>query len=166
MEGKKHMNDNNNKPKLELQVNVPTKVKLLQDNAATGESQYGKWFLYNVLSDGQEQSFFAPEQIVKFISENNLKRHSELEITKKLVKNGSKNTADFLIEIVSNGKSQDTSTNTNDTNNQKRTDYDNMVEALKEALKIRESLNSDVIVVNKIGITLFIQKCKGMHQNY
>ena len=160
------MNDNNKPKKLELLVNVPTKLKLLQDQPATGESQYGKWFLYNVLSNDQEQSFFAPEPVVKFISENNLKRHSEIIITKKLVKNGSKNTADFLIEIVSNGKSQDTSTNTNDTNNQKRSDFDNMVEALKEALKIREHLKSDIIDVNKIGITLFIQKCKDNHQNY
>ena len=159
------MNENT-KPKLELQVNIPQKIMLLQDQPATGENQYGKWFLYNVLAENKEQSFFAPEPVVKFISENNLKRHSELEITKKLVKNGSKNTADFLIEIVSNGKSQDASTNTNDTNNQKRTDYDNMVEALKEALKIREYLKSDIIDVNKIGITLFIQKCKGNHQNY
>ena len=89
-----------------------------------------------------------------------------MEITKKLVKNGNKNTADFLIEIISNGKSQDASTNTNDTNNQKRNDYDNMVEALKEALKIKQYLKSDIIDVNKIGITLFIQKCKGTHQNY
>ena len=154
------MNDNN-KPKLELQVNIPTKVKLLQDQPATGESQYGKWWLYNILVDEKEKSFFAPEKVVQFISDNQLKRNCEIEITKKLVKNGNKNTADFLIEIVSNGKSQDTSTNTNDTNNQKRNDYDNMVEALKEALKIKENLKSDIIDVNKIGITLFIQKCRG-----
>jgi len=161
------MNDNNNtKAKLELQINIPKKIKLLQDQPATGENQYGKWWLYNVLSNDQEQSFFAPEPVVKFISENGLKRNSEIEITKKLVKNGNKNTADFQIEIVSNGKSQDTSTNTNDTNNQKRNDYENMVEALKEALKIKEYLKSDIIDVNKIGITLFIQKCKGTHQSY
>ena len=154
------MNENNKtKQKLELQVNIPTKVKLLQDNPAIGENQYGKWFLYNVLSNNKEQSFFAPEQVVKFISQYNLKRHSEIEITKKLVKNGNKNTADFLIELVSNGNPQDTSSNPINSEGHGSNGYETMLDAVKEAMKIREELGVDVDI-NKIGITLFIQKCK------
>ena len=162
------MNGNNNKLKLELQVNIPQKIKLLQDNPATGESQYGKWFLYNVLSDDQEQSFFADEKVVNFISENQLKKNSEIEITKKLVKNGRKNVADFEISIVQNGTAQG---NGNPGANgehelpsgeekfQVSPEFQTMLQSMNEALMLRDKLGGDVDV-SKIGITLFLTKIK------
>ena len=158
----------NNKPKLELQVNVPTKVKLLQDQPATGTSQYGDWWLYNVLSNNQEQSFFADEKVVNFISENNLKRNSELEITKKLIKNGKKNVTDFEISIVQNGTAQG---NGNPGANgehelpsgeeqfQVSPEFQTMLQSMNEALMLRDKLGGDVDV-SKIGITLFLTKIK------
>lgn len=176
------MNGNNTKPKLELQVNVPQKIKLLLDQPATGTSQYGDWWLYNVLSNEQELSFFAPESVVKFITENSLKRNSELEITKQIIKNGKKNVTDYKISIVNKeaeeedrkvhteptGKAKVSSTDngvpeSNQTQNSN--EYKKMLYSMKEAVLIRNELGADVDI-NKIGITLFIQKCKDNHQNY
>lgn len=163
------MNDNNNnKTKLELEVNVPTKVKLLQDQPATGTSQYGDWWLYNVLANGQEKSFFAPEQVVEFISDNQLKKNSEIEITKKLVKNGKKNVTDFEISIVQNGiAKRNGSPGANGEHELPSTDeqyqvspeFQTMLQSMNEALMLRDKLGGDVDV-SKIGITLFLTRIK------
>jgi len=55
------------KQKLELQVNIPTTIKLLQTDPATGENNYGKWYLYNIECEGSEYSYFAPEKVVKLL---------------------------------------------------------------------------------------------------
>ena len=158
--------NNNNKPKLELEVNVKKKIKLLQDKAATGVSSYGKWWLYNVLSNDQEQSFFAPEQVVEFISENQLKKNSELEITKKLVKNGKKNVTDFEISIVQNGAAKgnpgsngEPELPSSDEQYQVSSEFKTMLHSMNEALMLRDKLGGDVDV-SKIGITLFLTKIK------
>jgi hypothetical protein len=173
------MNNNGNKPKLELQLNIPCKIKLLQDTPATGESSYGRWFLFNVNAEDQDQSFFAPEQVVKFILDNDLKKNSELLITKKIIKNGKKNITDFEIKIISTGieipsgrngdddssdvnkiEQQTTVHNTQDNNNGKASkDYTKMLDSMREALKIKSELG-DEIDSNKIGVALFIQKCR------
>jgi hypothetical protein len=158
------MNDSN-KPKLELQVNIPKKIQLLQATPVVGENQYGKWWLYNVFSDDKEQSFFAPEQVVNFISENNLKRNSELEITKRLVKNGRKNVADFEISIVQNGTAQGNGNPgspelpSSDEQYQVSSEFKTMFKSMNEALMLRDKLGGDVDV-SKIGITLFLTKIK------
>jgi hypothetical protein len=72
------------KPKLELQVNMPQTIKLLQTEPATGENAYGQWFLYNVQSNGQELSFFAPDKIVKKFQEHQVQENDEVVITKRL----------------------------------------------------------------------------------
>jgi len=88
------------KEKLELQVNIPTTVKLLQTNPATGENSYGKWWLYNVECGGTEYSYFAPEKVVNILNENNVVQDDEVVITKKLIKSGKKNITDYEVHIL------------------------------------------------------------------
>jgi len=90
------------KEKLELQVNIPTTVKLLQKNPATGENSYGKWWLYNVECEGTEYSYFAPEKVVNILNENNVVQDDEVVITKKLIKNGKKNITDYEVHVLEN----------------------------------------------------------------
>ena len=88
------------KEKLELQVNIPTTVKLLQKNPATGENSYGKWWLYNVECEGTEYSYFAPEKVVNILNENNVVQDDEVVITKKLIKSGKKSITDYEVHIL------------------------------------------------------------------
>jgi len=88
------------KEKLELQVNLPTTVKLLQTDPATGENNYGKWWLYNVECNGTEYSYFATEKVVKILQENNVGLDDEVVITKKLVKSGKKNITDYEVHVL------------------------------------------------------------------
>ena len=90
------------KPKLELQVNIPTTIKLLQSEPATGENSYGKWYLYSVECEGTEYSYFAPEKVVQQLKENNVVQDDEVVITKKLIKSGKKNITDYGVCLLEN----------------------------------------------------------------
>jgi hypothetical protein len=149
-------NNGNGKPKLELLVNIPTKIKLLQDTPATGTSQYGKWYLYNVEFEGCENSFFSPEQVQKFIEDNHLKKGDELEITKTLTKNGKTNVVDFKINLISKQNGQDTKPTNG---NGKPDDIKIMRECLISAIELQKELGS-VVDVNKIGMSLYIARTK------
>ena len=76
--------NNGNKPKVDPQLGEEVRLKLLKDKPHIGESNYGKYFLYNVedLSDGQAKSFFAPEYVHDAIQMSGLKSGSEFTIKK------------------------------------------------------------------------------------
>ena len=150
------MNNGNGKPKLELQVNIPTKIKLLQEKPATGESQYGKWWLYSVMADGIEYSLFTPEQVQKYIEEHGLKKNDELQITNTNTKSGKSNIVDFQIELVNKAESH---TNTNTTATNGSNDIKIMRECLIAAIELQKELGS-VVDVNRVGLSLYISKTK------
>lgn len=147
-------NNNGNKPKLELAYNVPTKIKLLQSEYQTGKSTVGQWYRYTVESNGTEYSFFAPESVVDFITANKLKKFSELLVTKKVSVNGKKSTTDYQVEIVLNGTSGQ-----NAPEDSVSEEYKMMLQSMREAQLIKTQLG-DAIDENKIGVALFIQKCR------
>ena len=99
------------KEKLELQVNLPTTIKLLQTDPATGENNYGKWWLYNVECNGTEYSYFATEKVVKILQENNVGLDDEVVITKKIVKSGKKNITDYEVHVLETTHSEPVVTN-------------------------------------------------------
>ena len=146
--------NNGNKPKLELAYNVPTKIKLLQSEYQTGKSTVGQWFRYTVEVEGIEYSFFPVESVVDFITANKLKKFSEILVTKKVSVNGKKSTTGYQVEIVSNGSSGQHSDE-----DKLSEEYKMMLQSMREALKIKAELG-EVIDENKIGVALFIQKCR------
>jgi hypothetical protein len=160
------------KPKLELQVNMPQTIKLLQTEPATGENAYGQWFLYNVQSNGQELSFFAPDKIVKKFQEHQVQENDEVVITKRLFKNGKTNIVDYDIAVLEqkpvtvvngyagNGHAKvatNGSVNGHDSGVSK--DYQLLLQCMTEAMLIRDELGND-IDINKLGVTLFLRKIK------
>ena len=174
------------KQKLELLVNIPTTIKLLQTEPATGENNYGTWYLYNVECEGAEYSYFAPEKVVKLLKANNVCQDEEVVITKKLVKNGKKNLVDYEVSVLEscstaaatslpNGHANGSTsgmvvtqngqiTNNNGTGHKPQQpvveyskDYPVMLQSMTEAMLIRDELGHDVDV-NKLGITLFLRK--------
>jgi hypothetical protein len=158
------MNENQ-KEKLEFQINIPTQVKLLQSQPATGTSQYGPWWLYNVESDGKEYSMFTPDAVEKFIETEKLGKGDVLEITKTVTKYGNKKLTDYKCSLVEKAKIPPApANNTNGTNgtnytNGKTDDYQLMLASMRQALQIQQELGA-VIDVNRVGISLYISKSK------
>jgi hypothetical protein len=155
------MNGNNGKPKLELLVNQPTRIKLLQDKPATGESNFGPWWLFNVEADGQEQSFFAPKEVVDFIKQNSLGKNAVISITKTLVKNGKKTTPEYKIEVVASQAAQNVEGPTAPTNGNGKSDDSIRImrECLIAGIDLQKELGS-VVDVNKVALSLYISKTK------
>jgi hypothetical protein len=161
------------KPKLDLQVNMPQTIKLLQTEPATGENSYGQWFLYNVQSNGGEYSFFAPEKVVQKFRENNVKENDEIIITKRLFKNGKSNIVDYDVAVLEqkpvtvvnghagNGYAKPVAMHSGNGHAEiPNKDYQLLLQCMSEAMMIRDELGGDVDI-NKLGVTLFLKKVKG-----
>jgi len=174
------------KPKLELQINIPSTIKLLQSEPATGENSYGQWWLYNVECEGLEYSYFAPEKVVQILKANNVGLEDEVVITKKLVKIGKKNVTDYDIHVLENNNTPGQTSNytngrTNGTNNDRQYSqngnstvgsdevaedsqpglskyYYLMLQSFQEILMIRDELGEADLDINKLAITLFLSK--------
>ena len=69
----------NNRPKLELQLNQPVRVKLLRNEPLIGENGHGKYFMYAVEDQaGEELVWFAPATAHETIQSQQLKAGSEI----------------------------------------------------------------------------------------
>jgi len=156
-----------NKPKLDLQVNIPATIKLLMDKPVTGRNAYGNWYLFGVEHEGQEYSFFATEDVAKFAEENNLRKGDSVKVTKTFVKVGKKNQTSYQLEIINKAHP---SPNVNgqavtNGNGQTLNDYKVMHDCLAQGIKLQQDLGS-VIDVNRIAITLFITRTKAKNGSY
>ena len=99
-------------------------------------------------------------KVVNFIEENHLGKDSEIEITKKIVKEGNKKITDYEIVIPGIGKVH-TTTSTNGTNgiDSNNSEFQKMYQSMNEAIAIKEKLGN-AVDASKIGITLFITRMK------
>lgn len=157
------------KPKFELDINIPRTFKLLQTDPATGQSSYGAWWLYNVICEGTEYSFFAPEKVVNNFKQNHVGQQDEITITKKITKSGKANIVDFEINIKKpNSEAPMNEQNVTDTgvinngsngNEILSGDYPLMLQAMTEAVNLRQQLGVD-IDINKLGVTLFLRRVR------
>jgi len=146
--------------KMELQVNQPTKIKLLFDDCVEGSSQYGKYFLYAVQNgDGNsEYSLFAPDQLHEQLKK--FKKNDELIVTKIAAQRGTKLIVAYEVQkqnIPSTAEDSTSIANTEDD-----FFYTAMEKSFEQALRIQSKFNG-MANVNQIAITLFIQMCSGKH---
>ena len=149
--------NNGNKPKLELQVNVPIKIKLLQDKPGHGQSSVGPWWLYNVEDETKtEYSFFAPEPVQSFIETNQLKKDDEIQITKSITKNGKTNMVDFKVELLTRQEPKPVNVN-----GQKPDDSIKIMrECYLNAIELQKELGGSYVDVNRVALSLYISKTK------
>lgn len=160
-----------NKPKLDLQVNIPATIKLLMDKPVTGSNSYGNWYLFGVEFEGQEYSFFATEDVAKFAEVNNLRKGDTVKVTKTLIKNGRRNQTAYELEIINknhpsaNGNGQTAVINGNGHSNGISEEYKIMRDCLAQGIKLQQDLGS-VIDVNRIAITLFITRTKSKNGSF
>ena len=145
--------------KLELDLNKPTHIVMLFDNPKIGESQYGMYYLYAVRNgDGNEYSFFAPEEVHEKLSGFN--KGDAVVITKTAVQKGNKVVTSYdVVPSNANKPKQETAGYGQTNNGTNSTYYKAMVASFEEAIKIQEKFNG-MANVNQIAITLFIQRTK------
>lgn len=152
---------NGNKPKVDPQLGEEVRLKLLKDKPHIGESNYGKYFLYNVedLSDGTAKSFFAPEYVHDAIQMSGLKSGSEFTI-KKITQddtNSGKPVVRLQLALVgSNGTKEQHAENTDPFK-------EIMLQCVKDAAEIVESVKQipfQTSDIRSLSATLFIARTK------
>jgi len=151
------------KPKLEFQVNTPTKIKL-QTESKEGQSRYGNYHLYNIVNgDGTtEYSLFAADELHEQLKK--FKKADELQITKLAASRGNKIVVTWEVKKLNeNIPAETTVTNiTNELTSQDDFYYTIMEKSFDDALRIQNKFNG-MANVNQLAVTIFISRLK--HNN-
>ena len=142
------------KPKLELELNRPAKIEILQDQPLIGTSRYGEYYLYSVRNgNGEEYSFFPDKQLHEKMKD--LRKGDKVEICKRAEQKGSKILTTFDVKALQN--------NVPELKNDKTVIEDNyfeiMLASYLDSLQIQEKLGT-MIDTTKICICLFIARTK------
>jgi hypothetical protein len=143
---------------MELEVNKPTRIKLLFNDCVEGSSKYGKYYLYAIQNgDGaSEYSLFAADELHKQLKL--FKKDDVLLVTKLAASRGSKIVVTWEVKKIN----EIVPTETTVTNPNEEFFYTAMEKSFEDALKIQNRFNG-MANVNQIAITLFIQRTKGNH---
>src|SRR5574338_530997 len=142
------------KPKLELDLNLPVKIEILQDQPLIGTSRFGDYYLYNVRNgNGAEYSFFPDKEVHEKLKD--LRKGDKVEICKRAEQKGSKIVTSFDVKVLQSSAS--------DQNNNKSIASDNyfdiMLASYQDSLRIQDKLGT-MIDTTKISICLFIARTK------
>lgn len=140
--------------KLDLPINKPVEIELLYDEPVAGSSQYGKYHMYAVRSEGLEYSFFASEEVYDELK--SLHKGDKAIITKLASQRGNKQITTY--EVKAAGTKED-----NPPNDSASIGGDNyfemMLQSYKDGLEISRELNG-MADPEKIAVTLFIARSK------
>jgi len=137
--------------KLELEVNKSIRLALLFDSPITGESQYGKYYMYGVKNGDAEYSFFAPLKVHEALKGK--PRGTRFELTKTATQKGKKLVQDFEIKFLNGGEQSTPKT--------VQTDSELFIAMLKsydEATKIQSKYSA--VNLNQCAVTLFIARTR------
>lgn len=144
--------NNNTRPKLELDIDKPVKVKLLKEKPYEGRSPYGSYKLYSLEVEGREKAFFAPPEFPDQVT--GFKAGDEFVIRKVAVQTGSKILSKVVVEgqpKPSNGSAQQASDNLKDI----------MEQCIRDAVaisKVVEGVPFQTHDLQKIASCLFIAR--------
>ena len=146
--------------KLELELNKPCKLELLQDQCLIGTSRFGEYYLYNVRNGtGEELSYFADKEVHEKLKE--LRKGDKVEICKRAEQKGSKIVTTFEVKVLQSSNSETNSDKNIITDNY----FDVMLASYKDALQIQDKLGT-MIDTTKISICLFIARTKINGSNF
>jgi len=137
--------------KLELEVNKPVSLALLFDSPISGESQYGKYYMYGVENGNEEFNFFAPLKVHEALKDK--PRGTKFQLIKTAKEKNKKLVTDFEIKFLNNGEQSTPKTAQTDSElfNAMLTSYD-------EATKIQSKYSA--VNLNQCAVTLFIARTK------
>lgn len=138
------------KPKLELELNRPVKIELMNENCLQGTSRYGEYYLYSVRNgNGEEYSFFPDKEVHEKLKD--LKRGDKVEICKRAEQKNSKIITSYDVKLL---KDDATSDNSNKDNY-----YDLMLTSCRDAVRIQTELGG-LMDAKSLAVTLFIARSK------
>jgi hypothetical protein len=137
--------------KLELKPNEKIILELLFDSPISGESQYGKYYMYGVKNGEQEYSFFAPLSVHEQLKEK--RRGTQFQITKTAIQKGKKLVTDFEIKFSTTDKQVAPETDKSDSEL-----FSAMLKSYDEATKIQSKYSA--VSLNQCAFTLFIARTK------
>lgn len=158
----------NQRAKLELELNEPRELMLLYDNPRTGTSNYGEWQLFALVdNDGIEYSFFSPsEAVTQQLTQFNA--GDKVQIVKTAKQIGKKVVTDYSVTSANGGplKSHLHEVPTNGNGKAAAPPMDPnpdpmfalLEECYGQAMELAKKFNG--IEISKAAITLFISKSK------
>jgi len=143
------------KPKIEFQVNTPTRIKLQNEKSKEGSSRIGAYHLYNIVNgDGTtEYSLFAVDELHEQLKK--FKKDDELQITKLAASRGSKIVVTWEVKKLNENVPAET-TVTSQTNPEDEFYYSAMEKSFEEAARLQQKYNG--VNISQVGISLFIQR--------
>lgn len=150
------------RPKMELEVNKPTRIKLLFNDCVEGSSKFGKYYLYAIQNgDGStEYSLFAADELHKQLKL--YKKDDELIVTKLAASRGNKIVVSWDVKKTNNDSQSMPLKQNNGADSSDEFFYNQMERSFEDAIKLQNRFNG-MANVNQIAITLFIQRTKGNH---
>lgn len=143
------------KPKLELELNKPVKIELLQENCLQGTSRFGNYYLYSVRNgNGEEYSFFPDKEVHEKLKD--LRKGDKVEICKRAEQKGTKILTTFDVKVL-----QNTVESSEKPNNKTPDDnyYNLMLSSCRDAVRIQNELGG-LMDAKSLAVTLFIARSK------
>ena len=139
----------NNRPKVELQLNQPIRLKIIRNEPLIGENGHGKYCMYAVTNEaGEELVWFAPAPAHEVIQSQQLKAGSEI-----IVKPTGKN----KVEVSILGKAAEPEQATKSSDSRKEV----MIQSMRDAADILAAvpdLGFRAEDARAIGLSLFIAR--------
>jgi len=124
---------------------------LLFDSPISGESQYGKYYMYGVKNGDTEYSFFAPLKVHEALKDK--PRGTRFELTKTATQKGKKLVQDFEIKFLNGGEQSIPKTVQTDSEL-----FSTMLQSYDEATKIQSKYSA--VNLNQCAVTLFIARTR------
>lgn len=158
----------NQRTKLELELNEPRELMLLYDNPKTGTSSYGEWQLFALAdpSTGIEYSFFSPsdtvtQQLIQFNAGDKVRIvKTAKQIGKTVVTDYSVTSANggpLKSKLNGNGHGQAAAAQTEVSASDA---FFRILEfCYADAIRLQERFNG-MVDVNRLAITMFISRSK------
>ena len=147
-----------------IELNNPTEIELLYDEAVSGKSQYGVYHLYAVSVEGEEFSFFPTEEVHEQIKD--LKKGSRIILTKLGANRNGKLIITYDVKVISKEAMQPIAQSTEriNTENEPANEegegiYEIMILSYRQAIKITTELGC-LEQSSRIAISLFIARSK------
>lgn len=150
------------RPKMELEVNKPTRIKLLFNGCIEGSSQHGKYYLYGIQNgDGKSEfSLFAADELHKQLKQ--YPKDTELLVTKLAASRGNKIVVTWDVKKI--GENVVSKTTNNKHTPQEDFYYTAMETSFDEAIRLQQKFNG--VNISQVAISLFIQKTSRNNQSY
>jgi hypothetical protein len=155
------MANNNTRPKVDLKLNEPVRLKLLRDTPYEGENSYGPYYLYTVEESGEEKAYFATQDVHLKIRESKLVQGDEFILEKTATQKGKRVITEIAFEAM---PVERTNGNGNGSFHANGDDLKKiMLDCLRDAVDVTRAVDGvpfQTEDIQKLATTLFITRSR------